>query len=111
MNDKLGRLAIYCSASILPLTFLSGQLIGRILKHYNPARVNVHHELAYLRPIMLGSIITGLGVLVMSVILVLVARNKDKALDKYRIAAAIIGLQLGVVLLAYLLALAFPPSA
>lgn len=111
MNDKLGRLAIYCSASILPLTFLSGQLIGRILKHYNPARVNVHHELAYLRPIMLGSIITGLGVLVMSVILVFFARNKDKTSGNHKIARAIIGLQLVVVLLVCLLALAFPPYA
>lgn len=108
MPEKLGRVAIYCSASILPLMVLIGQLVERVLKHYNPAHANVHHELAYLRPIMLSSIITGLGMLVLSILLMLLARNQNNNSSNYKVAAVIILLQIITVIFAALIALVFP---
>lgn len=108
MPDKLGRVAIYCGASILPLMFLIGQIAERVLKHYNPAHVNVHHELAYLRPIMLSSIISGLGMLVLSILLVLLARSQNADSSNYKVAAVIILLQITTVIFAALIALVFP---
>lgn len=56
-HEKSTRVSIACAAILLPATILFSKVVEYILKSTNPSNVNIYHELAYLSPILIASIV------------------------------------------------------
>lgn len=66
-RDKNAVRAVLLSASIMPVMFTVGQVVGQIYKHYNPNNVDINSGLAYLRHIMVSALLAGLLTLLFAV--------------------------------------------
>lgn len=56
-QEKSTQLSLVCAAILLPSTILFSKILEYILKSTNPSNVNIYHELAYLSPILISSIV------------------------------------------------------
>lgn len=56
-HEKSAQVSIVCAAILLPVTILFSKVIEYILKSVNPSNVNIYHQLAYLSPILISSIV------------------------------------------------------
>ena len=90
MNNLYAKLSIVASALLTPLTFGLSYAVSIYLKGHNPDRVDITVGLAYLRPILITSLVSLLIVGIFSIATFLLSvRNKEDR-DLTRFAAVIL---------------------
>lgn len=66
-RDRNSIRAVLLGASIMPIMFTVGQVVGQIYKHYNPNSVDINSGLAYLRHILVSAFLAGVITLLLTV--------------------------------------------
>ena len=106
---RTGNIAIYVSASIIPIMFFVGSAVGQVYKHYNTANVDIHHRLAYLREILVSAFIAGLITMIIGFYFSLRALGSNER-DKGVIALQIIVFQIAIFVILGIIRAVFPTT-